>query len=149
MTMWTAEVNQVNFSRVMGLHKYETRNMKNAIRQALHEFPSGFSRSHEVSRPLESKLALLNMVLKLPPSLSVMLFCVGLSKLDGASIKEISKELCAHVGLQHFWWTKQLYPLTVCGSGIGSTFTWKWYDHLISSAPTNNVQAFDTMIKVF
>jgi hypothetical protein len=39
----------------MGLHKYETRNMKNAIRQALHEFPSGFSRSHEVSRPLESK----------------------------------------------------------------------------------------------
>lgn len=42
MTMWTAEVNQVNFSRVMGLHKYETRNMKNAIRQALHEFPSGF-----------------------------------------------------------------------------------------------------------
>ena len=54
MTVWTTEVNQVCFSRVMGLDKYHTNEMKHAIRQALHKCPKGFSRSPSVQKPLES-----------------------------------------------------------------------------------------------
>ena len=55
MTAWTAEVKPVYFSRVMGLHKYSTQEMKNAIRHVLHAFPKGFSRSSTVSQPLGSE----------------------------------------------------------------------------------------------
>ena len=55
MTAWTAEVNQVCFSRVMGLERYQTIEMKHAIRQALHKCPKGFSRSPSVQKPLESE----------------------------------------------------------------------------------------------
>ena len=56
MTVWTAEVNNHCFSRVMGLDNFHTNDMKHAIRQVLHRLPRGFSRSAPVSQPLESEV---------------------------------------------------------------------------------------------